>query len=353
MGYSMTLRDLSLSDWMRMSEELAWRECEVLAQALPHRAAFNGINAHSYCGREHRIARFRIGDGERAAEFVLVPGGEAPLGFDGRNFSPSEQQMASFADSAEEYGIDQSIQEFVEGQTSAPRVVQIAAILLEVEAREVGAEPVDSNDPAYSELHSRLEGKGPIRMEYSGGSLDGFIIERSPEGTCRAWRRRTTTSGEVEAALAAQGMRLPTCDEWEWACGAGAATLFRWGNDTPADFYPGETSAEDRQQNAAWALSGGRLTFSHHPLAVWDIHERANLLGLRIAMNPYQVDLVADGPRTLGGDGGCNICGGVGFFLGWLPLATAFRDPGGGFWSAPETNVADSYCRVRRVISIP
>jgi hypothetical protein len=38
-------------------------------------------------------------------------------------------------------------------------------------------------------------------------------------------------------------MRLPTCDAWERACGAGATTLFRWVTTTPADFYPGEASA--------------------------------------------------------------------------------------------------------------
>jgi hypothetical protein len=27
-----------------------------------------------------------------------------------------------------------------------------------------------------------------------------------------------------------------------------------------------------------------------------------------------------------GGDGGANICGGAGFFLGWVPLATAYLD---------------------------
>jgi hypothetical protein len=67
-------------------------------------------------------------------------------------------------------------------------------------------------------------------------------------------------------------------------------------------------------------------------------------------MYPYRVDLVADGPREVGGDGGCNICGGVGFFLAWLPPATAFREPGAGTCSAPDANVADEYCRMRRVI---
>src|SRR5262252_8019178 len=72
----MALRDLSLSDWAHMSDEMARGECDAIAQALPHGATFNGLKAHAYCGREHRIARFRLGDGEEAADFVLVPGGE-------------------------------------------------------------------------------------------------------------------------------------------------------------------------------------------------------------------------------------------------------------------------------------
>jgi len=62
------------------------------------------------------------------------------------------------------------------------------------------------------------------------------------------------------------------------------------------------------------------------------------------------MDLVSDGPRARGGDGGCNICGGVGFFLGWLPLATAYRNPDCSVRSPTEENVADNYHCVRRVI---
>ena len=79
----MAFRDLSVADWTHMGDEMARRECEAIARALPHGATFNGLEAHSYCGCEHRIARFRVGDGEEAAEFVLGPGGKASRGFDG------------------------------------------------------------------------------------------------------------------------------------------------------------------------------------------------------------------------------------------------------------------------------
>ena len=101
----------------------------------------------------------------------------------------------------------------------------------------------------------------------------------------------------------------------------------------------------------AWVLSAGKLAYEPPP-ASWTLHQQHNLFGLRIAYNPYEMDLVSDGPRALGGDGGCNICGGAGFFLGWLPLATAYRNPDCGVRSATEQNIADTYHRVRRVIPL-
>jgi hypothetical protein len=77
----MALRDLSLSDWAHMGDEMARHQCEAIVRALPFDVTFIRLEAHAYCGREHRIARFRLGDGEEAAEFVLVPGGEVSLGF--------------------------------------------------------------------------------------------------------------------------------------------------------------------------------------------------------------------------------------------------------------------------------
>ena len=50
--------------------------------------------------------------------------------------------------------------------------------------------------------------------------------------------------------------------------------------------------------------------------------EQANFFGLSIAYDPYKRELV-DGKTltTCGGDGGCNICGGLGPFLGFLPCS--------------------------------
>jgi hypothetical protein len=47
----MSLRDLSLSDWARMSDEVAQRECEALARSLPHGLRFDALVMHEYGGR--------------------------------------------------------------------------------------------------------------------------------------------------------------------------------------------------------------------------------------------------------------------------------------------------------------
>jgi hypothetical protein len=172
---------------------MAHRRCEALARALPHGVTFAGLEAHAYCGRAHRIARFRLHGGDDATEFVLVPGSKASLGFDGNDFRPTEQQIESFTQSAEEYGIGASIREFVDSQTSTQRVAHVAPTLFEVEAREISVERVDPDDPAFDELRRRLHGKGPTRMEHTGGHLDGYILERDAGGSCRAWRRLPTT----------------------------------------------------------------------------------------------------------------------------------------------------------------
>jgi len=49
-------------------------------------------------------------------------------------------------------------------------------------------------------------------------------------------------------------------------------------------------------------------------------------VGLSIAYDPYMREVVqADRFTTCGGDGGCNICGGLGPFLGFLPCSPHYK----------------------------
>ena len=64
------------------------------------------------------------------------------------------------------------------------------------------------------------------------------------------------------------------------------------------------------------------LYFSKEDNDKYDLEE-PNFFGLSIAYDPYKMEIVEDDDDYVfkGGDGGCNICGGYGDFLGYLPCS--------------------------------
>jgi hypothetical protein len=122
-------------------------------------------------------------------------------------------------------------------------------------------------------------------------SLAPLLMEARP-------RECPGTLGQVLAGFAADGFRTPTPDEWEHACGGGSRTLWRWGDDTP-DAYDCNVQG-------------------------WH-HCQANAFGLHIAYSTYHSAEYCSPPACArGGDGGASTCGGLGFFLAWLVLATSY-----------------------------
>ena len=100
---------------------------------------------------------------------------------------------------------------------------------------------------------------------------------------------------------------LPTPDEWAYLCGGGCRTLFPWGDGLDRKMKLHHFEGPEDQGKP------------------YDM-EQANFFGLSIAYDPYQRELV-DGKilTTCGGDGGCNICGGMGPFLGFLPCSPHYK----------------------------
>ena len=96
---------------------------------------------------------------------------------------------------------------------------------------------------------------------------------------------------------------LPTQDEWAYLCGGGCRTLFPWGDGLDYSMHLHHFENGEDQGKP------------------YDM-EQPNFFGLSIAYDPYKRELV-DGKTltTCGGDGGCNICGGMGPLLGYLPCS--------------------------------
>ncbi len=328
----MSLADLQLSEWAAFSDADARAYCEALAVALPLPVAFTGLADHGFAGRQFRLACFEY-DG---AAFSLLPGGDVRLGFDPDRFRPTAEQEASYADTEAEYGIGMDLRRYLRSVTTNPRSVTLEAFLLERKPREIGLEPLSLDAPEVRQLLQEYKVHS-VQSE----NRDGIIrVVREKRGSVMAWRIVEKNRHCVLSDLETQGCRLLTADEWEYACDAGAETLFRWGNDCPVDRYPTDV--------APWEFGRSEAATRRPVDPKWSLHLAPNLFGLEIAQTPYDWEVVAEEGMVRGGDGGCNICGGIGFFMGWLPLASAYWDP--HITEMLQEDLSQSY--LRRVIPL-
>ncbi|MFC9295736.1 hypothetical protein ACFTWH_10540 [Streptomyces sp. NPDC057011] len=239
----MSLAELTLDQWRSADLPTARRIAQQAADLVEGRVT--SVETVEHLGAPlHRVRIERAGE-----EFALIPGGTVTLGFDLDSWRPTPEQTADYEASLEQdFGYGPDLRAHLAEVLSPYRTATLATVLMAVETEDLTELPAD-----------------------------------------------------MPTVLAARGLRVPTSDEWEHACGAGAATLFRWGDDCPLDRIP-----------------YGDLTGPH---------SKPNAFGLHIAYDTYSMELTSDVTAVHGGDGGESVCGGYGNLLAWLPLATANRNP--------------------------
>ncbi|WP_371576709.1 hypothetical protein [Streptomyces sp. NBC_01314] len=238
-----SLAALTLGRWRSFEPATARRVAREAADLV--RGRLIGVETVEHLGGPlHRVRIERDGQ-----EFALIPGGRVTLGFDPETWRPTAEQAADYAASQKQgFGYGADLREHLAHMLSPRRDVLLATVLMAVEGERLTEPPAD-----------------------------------------------------LPAVLAERGLRVPTSDEWEHACGAGADTLFRWGDDCPLDRVPyGDRTGP---------------------------HNEPNAFGLRIAHDTYSTELTSDTGEVRGGDGGESVCGGYGHLLAWLPLATAHTHP--------------------------
>lgn len=308
--YDQTM-NLALEHWKRLS--IAERE------ATARRLALRLPSGFSFLDLEGQNAIFTF----ESSTFVLIPGGKFSVGFDvARSWSPSPEETASWEQTAREYGFKESIHQRVRAVTLPPRTVELAPLLVETDIREFGWEAISAEDPEVVSLRKKYNFQHGFRFRRGGVTIR---IRQNVDGLIKAEQSASWTHAEVLADLQKTGFRFPASDEWEYLCGCGEPTLFRWGDHAPVDRYPTDISPKEAAYRRRWALSAGRLAPPEEGFfRDWDLHVKPNSFGLLIALNPYQYELMSEMGVTRGGDGGCTICGGMGFFAGWLALATAY-----------------------------
>ncbi|MGW7440375.1 hypothetical protein [Streptomyces sp. NPDC054849] len=265
----MSLAALTLDVWRAVDLPTARRFARRAADMAEGRVITVEATEH-LGGSLHRVRIERKGQ-----EFALIPGGTVFLGFDPGGWQPTPEQAADYAESLEQgFGYGPDLHAPLAQVLSPRRSVTLDAVLMAVEGEELSEAPAD-----------------------------------------------------MTAVLAARGLRMPSSDEWEHACGAGADTLFRWGDDCPLD----------------------RIPYGHHT----GPQNELNAFGLRIAHDTYTAELTSDVGAVHGGDGGESVCGGYGSLLAWLPLATAQRNPSmAEFVYGPDGDGAVEGCTTRPVLTL-
>ena len=139
-----------------------------------------------------------------------------------------------------------------------------------------------------------------------------------------------TTFKKLLQDIKIHGYSLPTQREWEYLAGKGCRTIFPWGNNI--DFSMNLKHMEWMDNDGAYTL------------------EKENFFGLIIGDDPYCREIVYDDGEFSykGGDGGRNICGGLGVVWGYLPVSPYFQDSE----MVIGDNINGGYDFFRRVIRI-
>ncbi len=219
-----------------------------VARGLPPGWSFSGLRHRSHGDQSRHVAFFDY----RGSEFTLLPGDLATLGYD--RDRPPRVDDEDFRDYAEVMGLDpeaawSALLEHFDQNMTPLRTVRIA--------------------PFLAETHPR---------DFSGAQTD------------RGWDSDfALTLRQAFGVIRREGFRLPTVDEWEYACGAGSRTFWQWGHGPPT------------------AAAG------------------PNAFGLRIAESSYECEWCVEPDTDRGGDGGGSCCGGEPNIVILCTIATSYK----------------------------
>lgn len=233
------MRIPDITEWNALSLAQQSEFARTLQSQLPSHYRFAGVQRFSMGTRTHNVAFFSA---DNESMFALIPGGEVELGFDASRWEPTPEEAESWADTAAEYGIESDLTEHIESATTPRRRVVMNPFLIETKATEVGWESIALDDPDVKELIDNLpSGNKPYTSSISHDERETRVT-RDESGHITAKVANQPTHESLCAGLRNKGFRFPTSDEWEFVCGAGATTLFRWGDHVPCDRYPTDIS---------------------------------------------------------------------------------------------------------------
>ena len=258
-------------------------------------------------------------------EFVFVPGDTVTLGWDNFLVGMDSDTLADIQEGISEWEDLPVLEDFLRECISPVRSATIPPMLVERTLNTTGwyTVPFDSVElkPFQEEIEWFLQndyGKStrhPIRLTRENGNIIAELFE-------------PISFDDLLKQIHNDGFSLPTEDEWEYLCGGGSRTFYRWGDSFDYDY--------DSENELCSLL------------------ELPNQFGLSIAYDPYVKEVVESSEYFLkGGDGGVGLCGGLCPVLAYLSTATYYRDM---CWSNDyldsKNNIASNYNFYRRIVRL-
>ena len=267
----------------------------------------------------------------KESEFVFVPGDKVVLGYEGypKNLSnESLEQLKYFLENPNEF-----LEEYIKNNFSKIREVTIKPMLVERKLQIVGWRKSNLEELKDYDIELLNEYNKFKSEDYNRLTLDETARFTKIENNIEIELYDNITYDELCHNLKDEDFSLPNLDEWEYLCGGGCRTLFPWGNDI------------DYNMNL--------LHYSKKRDNKYDLEE-PNFFGLSIAYDPYKMEIIeADELMYKGGDGGCNICGGSGMFLGYLPCSPYYNpEPIKDEYDENDNELHGDFDFYRRIIRI-
>ncbi|MHC6202190.1 hypothetical protein ACYULU_03240 [Breznakiellaceae bacterium SP9] len=267
-------------------------------------------------------------------EFVFVPGDIVTLGWDSFSEGMDEQTQEKMAEALAEFEIT-DLAAYINDNTSELRQAAIAPMLVEREVNMIGWRELPSDSPELAAFRQDIEKYQRHFASHSVFEIHKTLRMRQVDGRLITELYAPISLNELICNTHAAGFALPTEDEWEYLCACGKRTLFRWGDSFDFDM---KLYHFDRHQ----------LNDSPYSLKL------PNGFGLSIAYDPYMQEVVENSEYFLkGGDGGCNICGGSGMVLGYLPVSAFFRSESLSSDSLDsQDDIGGDYTFYRRIVRL-
>ena len=260
----------------------------------------------------------------KESEFVFVPGDTVTLGYEGLPKNLSDETLEGLKSCLDEpEDLDTVLGEYIRDNLSKLRKATIKPMLVErklqtvawrksnlEELKEYNIDLLKDYNEFKSSNYNRLTLDETARFTKVENDIEIELYDDiSYEGLCEN--------------LKDEGFSLANLDEWEYLCGGGCRTLFPWGDDL------------DYNMNL--------LYFSKKGNDKYDLEE-PNFFGLSIAYDPYKMEIIEANELTFkGGDGGCNICGGFGEFLGYLSCSPYYTQKPVGAINIVDDSIVNEY----------